>query len=74
MLPPRLSLPVGHVIYARWWRVTAEDVPRHAGHENQVQWLYDWWERIDEWISQNRPAVTAPEPSPPGGASPPTRE
>jgi hypothetical protein len=31
------------------------EVPRSAGHEAQVQWLYDWWERIDTWISQNRP-------------------
>jgi hypothetical protein len=21
--------------------------------------LYDWWERIDSWISQNRPADAA---------------
>ena len=20
-----------------------------------VTWLYDWWQRIDEWVSQNRP-------------------
>jgi hypothetical protein len=21
-----------------------------------LRWLYDWWQVIDEWISQNRPA------------------
>ncbi|MGO8896457.1 MAG: hypothetical protein ACLQB1_43180, partial [Streptosporangiaceae bacterium] len=37
-------------------------------HEGQVQWLYDWWERIDTWISENRPGsatvleVAAPVP------------
>ena len=31
------------------------EVPRSADHEAQVQWLYDWWQRIDAWISQNRP-------------------
>jgi 1-acyl-sn-glycerol-3-phosphate acyltransferase len=39
-----------------------------AGHEAQVQWLYGWWERIDAWITENRPGgaavpvVAAPEP------------
>jgi 1-acyl-sn-glycerol-3-phosphate acyltransferase len=49
------SLPMDHVIEARWWRVPAEEVPRSAGHEAQVRWLYDWWARIDAWISQNTP-------------------
>jgi cell wall assembly regulator SMI1 len=30
-------------------------VPRSADHEAQVQWLYEWWQRIDTWISENRP-------------------
>ena len=24
-----------------------------------MQWLYDWWERIDSWISENRPQGAA---------------
>jgi 1-acyl-sn-glycerol-3-phosphate acyltransferase len=47
------SLPMGHVVEARWWRVPATGVPRTADHEAQVRWLYDWWARIDEWISQH---------------------
>jgi hypothetical protein len=35
--------------------VPAGEVPRSAGHEAQVQWLYEWWQRIDTWISENRP-------------------
>jgi 1-acyl-sn-glycerol-3-phosphate acyltransferase len=54
------SLPVGHAIHAKWWRVTAGQVPRDADHETQVRWLYDWWERIDTWISENRPAAAEP--------------
>ncbi len=27
-----------------------------------MQWLYDWWERIDDWISENRPGG-APVPA-----------
>jgi 1-acyl-sn-glycerol-3-phosphate acyltransferase len=74
--------PVNQVIKARWWRVPHDAVPRTASHEAQLQWLYAWWERIDEWITENRPAsspapaaapVSGPallpgdEPAPPGG-------
>jgi 1-acyl-sn-glycerol-3-phosphate acyltransferase len=61
--------PVDQVIRARWWRVPFDRVPREAGHEEQVEWLYGWWERIDTWITENRPggplrpaAVAAPAP------------
>jgi 1-acyl-sn-glycerol-3-phosphate acyltransferase len=49
------SLPMDHVVEARWWRVPAAGVPRSADHEAQVRWLYDWWARIDAWISQHTP-------------------
>jgi 1-acyl-sn-glycerol-3-phosphate acyltransferase len=48
-------LPVGQVLRAKWWRVPFDQVPRSAGHEAQVKWLYDWWQRIDSWISEHRP-------------------
>jgi hypothetical protein len=47
--------PIDQVIRARWWRVPFDQVPREVDHEAQVQWLYDWWERIDRWITENRP-------------------
>jgi 1-acyl-sn-glycerol-3-phosphate acyltransferase len=47
------SLPMEQVLKARWWRVPAAEVPK--GREEQVRWLYDWWARIDAWISENRP-------------------
>src|SRR5215813_1823953 len=49
------SLPVNQTIRAKWWRVPADLVPRDADHEDQLLWLYDWWKRIDAWISENRP-------------------
>jgi 1-acyl-sn-glycerol-3-phosphate acyltransferase len=59
------NLRVDQTIRARWWRVPAAEVPRSADHEAQVRWLYDWWRRIDTWISQNRPDATgAPALSP----------
>jgi 1-acyl-sn-glycerol-3-phosphate acyltransferase len=50
------SLPMDQVIHAKWWRVPAADVPRSADRDSQERWLYDWWARIDSWISENRPA------------------
>jgi 1-acyl-sn-glycerol-3-phosphate acyltransferase len=47
------ALPMEQVIKARWWRVPAEEVPRDRAEV--VTWLFDWWERIDEWIRDNRP-------------------
>jgi len=49
------SLPMDHVVRATWWRVPAGEVPGAGDREAQLTWLYDWWQRIDAWISQNRP-------------------
>ena len=56
------SLPMNQVVRAKWWRAPAGEVPRSADHEAQVQWLYDWWERIDTWISENRPGISEDRP------------
>jgi hypothetical protein len=53
------KFPIDQVIRARWWRVANESIPRSADHEAQVQWLYAWWERIDAWITENRPGGVA---------------
>jgi 1-acyl-sn-glycerol-3-phosphate acyltransferase len=70
------NLPIGRTIRAKWWRVPAGEVPRNLDHDAQQLWLYDWWERIDAWISQSRPgedrsgtvrpAAPAQEPEQPG--------
>jgi hypothetical protein len=54
------NLSVGQVIKAKWWRVPVDEVPRDADHEAQLQRLYQWWERIDAWISDNRPGQDKP--------------
>ncbi len=58
------NLPIGHVVRAKWWRVPASQVPRSEEHETQVLWLYDWWKRIDSWISENRPDAAPDEQAP----------
>jgi 1-acyl-sn-glycerol-3-phosphate acyltransferase len=63
--------PVDQVIRAKWWRVPFDEVPRTADHEAQLQWLYGWWQRIDRWITENRPdGAVAPAvvPRPDSGA------
>ena len=49
------NLRVDQTVRARWWRVPAAEVPLSADHAAQERWLYDWWQRIDAWISRNRP-------------------
>ena len=44
-------------VTARWWLVPAASVPRAASRDAQVTWLYDWWERIDAWITAENPAT-----------------
>jgi hypothetical protein len=63
------KFPIDQVIRARWWRVASESIPRSADHEAQVQWLYAWWERIDAWITENRPGKV-PTVAPLTGAGP----
>ena len=60
------SLPMDQVVRAKWWRVAVGEVPRDADYESQVRWLYDWWQRIDTWITQNRPPGD-PAPAMPAG-------
>jgi 1-acyl-sn-glycerol-3-phosphate acyltransferase len=47
------ALPLDNTVRMRWWRVPAAEVPR--GEEAQIDWLYQWWERIDDWVASARP-------------------
>jgi 1-acyl-sn-glycerol-3-phosphate acyltransferase len=46
------ALPLDNTVRMRWWRVPAVEVPQ--GEEAQIDWLYQWWERIDDWIATTR--------------------
>jgi hypothetical protein len=37
----------------RWWQVSREEIP--TDRDEQIEWLFGWWERIDTWIAENRP-------------------
>jgi 1-acyl-sn-glycerol-3-phosphate acyltransferase len=60
------ELPIDQVVRAKWWRVPYDQVPREAPREAQVKWLYDWWQLIDAWIGENRPAPVAAPKEPAG--------
>ena len=47
------ELPMDKRIVMRWWRVPHEAVP--CGREAQIDWLFDWWAEIDEWVEAHRP-------------------
>lgn len=42
------SVPLAHPIHARYWRVPPSEVPSDTAA--LIDWLYQWWERIDQWI------------------------
>jgi 1-acyl-sn-glycerol-3-phosphate acyltransferase len=65
------SLPIEHTVHAKWWRVPAAEVPRTLDQDAQVRWLYDWWQRIDDWIASHSTGSGpyGPADVPPGTAS-----
>jgi 1-acyl-sn-glycerol-3-phosphate acyltransferase len=52
------ELPMDKIIMMQWWLEPPEDVPE--GSDARIEWLYGWWARIDEWISENRPVPLEP--------------
>jgi 1-acyl-sn-glycerol-3-phosphate acyltransferase len=53
------ELPMDKQIIMRWWRVPRSDIP--AGREERIDWLFSWWERIDEWVAEHRPRDLPPQ-------------
>lgn len=46
------ELPLDQSVKMRWWRIPAAEVPR--GRDAQIDWLFEWWQRIDQWVEQAR--------------------
>jgi 1-acyl-sn-glycerol-3-phosphate acyltransferase len=44
------DMPIGRTLHTRMWLVPAADVP--ATDDERASWLYDWWQRIDDWIAE----------------------
>lgn len=45
------ELPMDKQITMRAWRVPRSEIP--VGRPAQAEWLFDWFERVDRWISEN---------------------
>lgn len=61
-------IPFERPVTARYWRIPAPEIPREP--EEMTEWLYGWWERIDDWIQ----ARIAPPPADSDPSSEPTDE
>jgi 1-acyl-sn-glycerol-3-phosphate acyltransferase len=51
------ELPMDQAIQMRWWIVPAAEVP--ADQEARIDWLFDWWGRIDRWIDERKAETRA---------------
>lgn len=45
-------IPLQDPIDGRYWRIPPSEVPRTE--QELIEWLYDWWERIDDWIDEHK--------------------
>lgn len=54
-------VPLGKKIDAQYWRIPPSEVPRTE--DECIEWLYSWWERIDDWINAHKLEDVAPVPA-----------
>jgi hypothetical protein len=40
--------PIGGTLTTRMWLAPAAERP--SGPEEQTDWLYSWWKRLDQWV------------------------
>jgi hypothetical protein len=45
-------IPFERPILGRYWRISLDRIPRER--QALIDWLFEWWERIDDWIDQRR--------------------
>jgi hypothetical protein len=45
---------VGKQIRVRFWRVPYAEIP--TGRDARIDWLFDHWARIDDWIEASKRA------------------
>jgi 1-acyl-sn-glycerol-3-phosphate acyltransferase len=56
---------IDRTIEVEFWRVAAALIPK--GRDDQTDWLYDQWRRVDEWVGHRSGAASGPSrkaPSP----------
>ncbi len=45
-------IPLEDPIDGQYWRVPPSEVPRTE--DEVIEWLYNWWEKIDEWVEEHK--------------------
>jgi hypothetical protein len=50
------ELPMDKQLTMRFWSVPPHEVPKDRA--GRIEWLYDWWRRIDDWIDNHRPTAS----------------
>ena len=50
------AIPQDKTLHMRWWFCSADDVP--AEREQRIDWLFDRWADIDEWVAEHRAGST----------------
>ncbi|SNS25751.1 Acyltransferase [Geodermatophilus saharensis] len=53
------GLPMDKTLHLRWWFIPAAEVPRDEAE--LTDWLYRWWETIDDWITTTSAATRREE-------------
>ena len=48
------GLPMDDEVEVKWWLVESDELPRDRDVDGQVDWLFDWWTRLDAWITEQR--------------------
>jgi 1-acyl-sn-glycerol-3-phosphate acyltransferase len=60
-------IPTDRTLRVQMWLVPPAQIP--AAEEARTEWLFQWWQRLDEWVEANAdpggslPAVAASEPA-----------
>ncbi len=49
------ALPMDKRIIMRWWTVPRAEIPEDR--DARIDWLFGWWEQIDEWIDAHQERV-----------------
>ncbi len=52
------ALPMDLRIVMRWWRVPRSEIP--SLRDERIDWLFEWWQHIDDWIAEQQPERLAP--------------
>jgi len=46
------QLPQPTTVEIELWHVPASEIP--VGQDAQIEWLFDWWRRLDAWVDEKR--------------------